>query len=92
MWHPVAFADDLDDQPMGVRLLDEAIAIARIDGDVAAFKDFFCKILFAPLPTRVCPRPSLQPLPGTVVFSALRPKGGGAVLGGPWVARGRSEL
>ena len=39
MWHPVAFADDLDDQPMAVRLLDEAIAIARIDGDVVAFKD-----------------------------------------------------
>ena len=39
MWHPVAFADDLDDQPMAVRLLDEAIAIARIDGDVAAFND-----------------------------------------------------
>ena len=39
MWHPVAFADDFDDQPMAVRLLDEAIAIARIDGDVVAFKD-----------------------------------------------------
>ena len=39
MWHPVAFADDLDDQPMAVRLLDEAIAIARIDGDAVAFKD-----------------------------------------------------
>lgn len=39
MWHPVAFADDLDDQPVAVRLLDEAIAIARIDGDVVAFKD-----------------------------------------------------
>ena len=39
MWYSVAFADDLDDQPMAVRLLDEAIAIARIDGDVAAFND-----------------------------------------------------
>ena len=39
MWHPVAFAEDLDDQPLAVRLLDEAIAIARIDGDVVAFKD-----------------------------------------------------
>ena len=30
MWLPVAFADDLDDQPMAVRLLDEVIAIDRL--------------------------------------------------------------
>jgi vanillate O-demethylase monooxygenase subunit len=39
MWHPVAYADDVTDAPMAVRLLDEPLAIVRLQGEVVAFKD-----------------------------------------------------
>ena len=38
-WHPVAWADELVDRPMAVRLLDEPLVIVRLDGSVRAFKD-----------------------------------------------------
>jgi phenylpropionate dioxygenase-like ring-hydroxylating dioxygenase large terminal subunit len=39
-WHPVARAAELDaGQPVSVRLLGEAIVIARLDGEVAALRD-----------------------------------------------------
>jgi phenylpropionate dioxygenase-like ring-hydroxylating dioxygenase large terminal subunit len=39
MWHPVAFADDVDDAPVAVRLLDESLVIVRLNGEVTAFRD-----------------------------------------------------
>jgi vanillate O-demethylase monooxygenase subunit len=38
-WHPVAWADDVADEPVAVRLLDEPIVLVRLDGEVRAFKD-----------------------------------------------------
>ena len=38
-WHPVAFADDLNDGPVSVQLLDERVAVCRLGGDVKAFYD-----------------------------------------------------
>jgi vanillate O-demethylase monooxygenase subunit len=38
-WHPVAFAEDADQGPLSVRLLDERVALCRIAGQVKAFSD-----------------------------------------------------
>lgn len=38
-WHPVMFADELGDDPHGVILLDQTLAIARLNGKVHAFYD-----------------------------------------------------
>lgn len=38
-WHPVCWADELGDGPLGVRLLDEPIVLVRLDGAVRAFRD-----------------------------------------------------
>jgi methylxanthine N1-demethylase len=38
-WHPVSYASDLADSPKRVVLLGEALAIARLDGEVVCFRD-----------------------------------------------------
>jgi len=38
-WHPVAYSSDVNEKPQQVILLDEKIAIARIDGKVVALAD-----------------------------------------------------
>ena len=38
-WHPVMWADELADRPVATLLLDEPLAIVRLDGEVRAFKD-----------------------------------------------------
>ena len=38
-WHPVLWADELGDRPVAALLLDEPLAIVRLDGEVRAFKD-----------------------------------------------------
>ena len=38
-WHPVATSAELGDQPLGVRLLDEAVVLYRAGDRVIAFKD-----------------------------------------------------
>ena len=38
-WHPVMWADELKDGPRAATLLDEPIAVVRLGGEVAAFKD-----------------------------------------------------
>ena len=38
-WHPVMWADELGDRPRPATLLDEPIAVVRLGGEVAAFKD-----------------------------------------------------
>ncbi|MEU5852675.1 aromatic ring-hydroxylating dioxygenase subunit alpha [Saccharopolyspora shandongensis] len=39
-WHPVCYSADLgDDKPVGTRLLDESVVVARIGGKVSAFRD-----------------------------------------------------
>lgn len=38
-WHPVAYANEVDDKPQQVVLLDEKLVIARIDGKVTALAD-----------------------------------------------------
>ncbi|MBI2880901.1 MAG: aromatic ring-hydroxylating dioxygenase subunit alpha [Candidatus Tectomicrobia bacterium] len=38
-WHPVAFAGDVGEKPLAVRLLDERVAVCRIGGKVRAFHD-----------------------------------------------------
>jgi vanillate O-demethylase monooxygenase subunit len=38
-WHPVMWADELTDRPKAATLLDEPIAVVRLGGEVAAFKD-----------------------------------------------------
>ena len=38
-WHPVAYASDVNEKPQQVTLLDEKIAIARIDDKVVALAD-----------------------------------------------------
>lgn len=39
-WHPVAFSRDVDTTPVGVRLLDERIALYRLaDGEIVAARD-----------------------------------------------------
>ena len=38
-WHPVAFAEDVGDKPLAVKLLDEPIVVCRLAGRVAAFHD-----------------------------------------------------
>ncbi len=38
-WHPVAFAEEVGDKPLAVRLLDERIVICRLGSQVAAFHD-----------------------------------------------------
>jgi vanillate O-demethylase monooxygenase subunit len=39
MWHPVAFAADVTDSPLAVRLLDEPLVVVRLGDTVVAFKD-----------------------------------------------------
>lgn len=39
MWHPVAYADDVNETPVPVRLLDEPLVIVRLDGQIVAFTD-----------------------------------------------------
>ncbi len=38
-WHPVLWADELEDRPVAARLLDEPLALVRLGGAVRAFKD-----------------------------------------------------
>jgi vanillate O-demethylase monooxygenase subunit len=38
-WHPVMWADELADRPVPVRLLDEALVVVRLEGNVSAFRD-----------------------------------------------------
>src|SRR5688572_25748500 len=38
-WHPVAYADELGPGPQKVMLLGEEIALARLGGEVRAFRD-----------------------------------------------------
>ena len=38
-WHPVAYAQDLGDSPLGVTLLDTDIVLARIGGEVRCYLD-----------------------------------------------------
>ena len=39
-WHPVLYADELGDRPVGVTLLDEPVVVARLGGGgVRAFRD-----------------------------------------------------
>ncbi|MFF2653575.1 Rieske 2Fe-2S domain-containing protein [Streptomyces sp. NPDC058045] len=38
-WHPVMYAADLTDKPVGVRLLDEPVVVARLGRKVSAFRD-----------------------------------------------------
>jgi vanillate O-demethylase monooxygenase subunit len=38
-WHPVMYASDLEDRPRPVVLLDERIVVARLGGEVRAFRD-----------------------------------------------------
>ncbi|MFQ5911881.1 MAG: Rieske 2Fe-2S domain-containing protein [Nitrospinota bacterium] len=38
-WHPVAFAEEVGEKPVSVRLLDERVAIFRLGGQVRAFHD-----------------------------------------------------
>ncbi|WDZ83452.1 aromatic ring-hydroxylating oxygenase subunit alpha [Micromonospora cathayae] len=47
-WHPVLRSADLTDRPVRVVLLDEAISLTRLDGEVAAFPDV-CRHLGAAL-------------------------------------------
>jgi len=39
LWHPVMWADELGDRPVATLLLDEPLAIVRLDGEVRAFRD-----------------------------------------------------
>jgi phenylpropionate dioxygenase-like ring-hydroxylating dioxygenase large terminal subunit len=39
MWHPVAYIDDVTDSPLAVRLLDEPLAIVRLNGAITCFRD-----------------------------------------------------
>lgn len=47
-WHPVKRSVDVQDRPVRVVLLDRAITLARLDGEVAAFPDV-CRHLGAAL-------------------------------------------
>ena len=47
-WHPVAAADEVGDQPVGVLLLDRAWVLVRLGGEVRAFEDR-CPHRLAPL-------------------------------------------
>jgi methylxanthine N1-demethylase len=38
-WHPVAYSDDIAEQPTQVTLLDQNLALARIDGKLVALAD-----------------------------------------------------
>ena len=38
-WHPVALAKDLRDNPLAVRLLDQRLALFRLGGQLACFRD-----------------------------------------------------
>ena len=39
MWHPVAFANDVTDQPLPIRLLDEPLVLVRLGEEIVCFKD-----------------------------------------------------
>ena len=39
MWHPVAYAADVTEAPLAVRLLDEPVVVVRLGDTVVAFKD-----------------------------------------------------
>ncbi|MBN3764121.1 aromatic ring-hydroxylating dioxygenase subunit alpha [Burkholderia sp. Ac-20365] len=47
-WHPVAFAHDVKDKPLGVTLLDEKLVIFRANGQIIAARDV-CPHRGAPL-------------------------------------------
>ncbi|WP_321910960.1 aromatic ring-hydroxylating dioxygenase subunit alpha [Paraburkholderia sp. J11-2] len=47
-WHPVAFAHDLSDKPLGVTLLDEPLVLFRSEGRIVAARDV-CPHRGAPL-------------------------------------------
>jgi phenylpropionate dioxygenase-like ring-hydroxylating dioxygenase large terminal subunit len=47
-WHPVLPAESLSDAPVGIELLGRGLALARLDGEVAAFDDV-CRHLGAAL-------------------------------------------
>src|SRR5262249_40259917 len=38
-WHPVAYTNELGDRPVGVTLLGEEVVLARLGGEVRAFRD-----------------------------------------------------
>lgn len=38
-WHPIALANEVVDEPKRFMLLDEAVVLYRVDGEVVAFKD-----------------------------------------------------
>jgi len=38
-WHPVLWADELEDRPVAARLLDEPLVLVRLAGEARAFKD-----------------------------------------------------
>lgn len=38
-WHPVAYSSEVQDAPVGVTLLDEPVVLARLDGEIRAFRD-----------------------------------------------------
>jgi methylxanthine N1-demethylase len=38
-WQPVMWADELADRPVPVRLLDEALVVVRLEGQVSVFRD-----------------------------------------------------
>ena len=38
-WHPVAFSDDLTDEPLQATLFDTRLAVARLDGEAHVFHD-----------------------------------------------------
>ncbi len=47
-WHPVARSADLVESPLGVRLLDRRLVLARLEGEAVAFEDL-CRHLGAAL-------------------------------------------
>ena len=38
-WHPVALSEELSDRPLAVRLLGERLAVCRLNGEAAVFRD-----------------------------------------------------
>jgi vanillate O-demethylase monooxygenase subunit len=38
-WHPVAYASDVGDRPVGATLLDEQLVLVRLEGEVRCFRD-----------------------------------------------------
>ncbi|MFL9914946.1 Rieske 2Fe-2S domain-containing protein [Paraburkholderia fungorum] len=47
-WHPVAFAADVTDKPLGVTLLDEPLVVFRSNGQLVSARDI-CPHRGAPL-------------------------------------------